>query len=133
MEEEMHGGGGGDSAQQAEVAPLVQNALNAASGSAPSACLDHLKAVGLAEALQSAAYPQACLGLGHPNEAFATFTRQVALGSFMMEVQAAPSLQLFSRTASPRASANDGASSPLSCSVDDISSQLDRLSRTFAG
>ena len=47
-----------------------------------------------------------------------------AIGSLMMEVSAAPSLQLF---ANPR----DGRASPLSRSVEDITSQLDRLSRTF--
>jgi hypothetical protein len=51
-------------------------------------------------------------------------TDEAAIGSLMMEVSAAPSLQLFSQ---PR----DGSSSPLARSIDDISSQLDRLSRTL--
>ena len=49
---------------------------------------------------------------------------EAAIGSLMMEVSAAPSLQLFSN---PR----DGRASPLSRSVEDITSQLDRLTRTF--
>ena len=57
---------------------------------------------------------------------------EVALGSFMMEVQAAPSLQLFGTPGGGSTGGlRHGAVSPLSQSVDDISSQLDRLSRTF--
>ena len=46
----------------------------------------------------------------------------------MMEVHAAPSLQLFSGRGGV---GGDGRASPLSRSVEDISSQLDRLTRTF--
>ena len=57
----------------------------------------------------------------------------------MMEVQAAPSLQLFRECAASTSQRASGAASPsglmstspLACSVGDISSQLDRLSRTF--
>ena len=57
----------------------------------------------------------------------------------MMEVQAAPSLQLFRECAASSSQRASGAASPsglmstspLACSVEDISSQLDRLSRTF--
>ena len=69
-------------------------------------------------------------GAGTPDVAQA----EVALGSFMMEVQAAPSLQLFGTPGGASTGAGGlrhGAVSPLSQSVDDISSQLDRLSRTF--
>ena len=51
--------------------------------------------------------------------------QEAVIGSFMMEVTAAPSLQLFS------AERSSGRVSPLSRSVDDISQQLDALSRTF--
>ena len=50
------------------------------------------------------------------------------IGSLMMEVHAAPSLQLFSGRGGV---GGDGRASPLSRSVEDISSQLDRLTRTF--
>ena len=49
-------------------------------------------------------------------------TAEAAIGSLMMEVSAAPSLQLFTAP---------GRQSPLSRSVDDMTSQLDRLTRTF--
>mmetsp|Transcript_9333 Transcript_9333/g.22522 ORF Transcript_9333/g.22522 Transcript_9333/m.22522 type:complete len:308 (-) Transcript_9333:312-1235(-) len=48
-----------------------------------------------------------------------------ALGSLMMEVSAAPTLQLFS------GSVRHGASSPLARSVEDMTQHLERLSRTF--
>ena len=51
---------------------------------------------------------------------------EAAIGSLMMEVSAAPSLQLFST-----GRGQDGRVSPLSRSVNDISSHLDRLSRTL--
>ena len=51
-------------------------------------------------------------------------TAEAAIGSLMMEVSAAPSLQLFTN---PR----DGRASPMARSVEDITSQLDRLTRTF--
>ena len=50
---------------------------------------------------------------------------EAAIGSLMMEVSAARPLRLFG--------SRDGRASPLSRSIDDISSQLDRLSRTFHG
>jgi hypothetical protein len=50
---------------------------------------------------------------------------EAAIGSLMMEVSAARPLQLFG--------SRDGRASPLSRSIDDISLQLDRLSRTFHG
>ena len=53
---------------------------------------------------------------------------EVEIGSLMMEVHAAPSLQLFSGRGGV---GGDGRASPLSRSVEDISSQLDRLTRTF--
>jgi hypothetical protein len=49
---------------------------------------------------------------------------EAAIGSLMMEVEAAPTLQLFSASAA-------GRTSPLNRSVEDISSQLDRLTQAL--